>query len=70
MRSLALLAGLLIALPARADDAPKQNTLTAKEVAEGWILLFDGETTFGWQVDGEVDIDKGELILGDRKSVV
>src|SRR5262249_50722662 len=31
-----------------AEDA-KPNTLTPREIAEGWILLFDGETTFGWK---------------------
>jgi hypothetical protein len=31
-------AGLLLA----------QNTLTPKEIAEGWILLFDGESLFAW----------------------
>jgi hypothetical protein len=36
-------------LPLRAADEPKPNTLTAKEIEEGWILLFDGETTFGWR---------------------
>jgi hypothetical protein len=25
------------------------NTLTEKEIAEGWILMFDGETTNGWR---------------------
>ncbi len=32
-----------------AADEPKANTLTPKEIADGWILLFDGETTFGWR---------------------
>ena len=27
---------------------PAHSQLTPKEVAEGWIALFDGETTFGW----------------------
>src|SRR5262245_21970554 len=45
---LALLAAVLPALSA--DDQPKASPLTAKEVAEGWIMLFDGETTFGWTV--------------------
>src|SRR5437899_12587314 len=48
-----LLAACLVlfaaAAPALADDKPKHNTLTPKEIADGWILLFDGETTFGWQ---------------------
>jgi 3-keto-disaccharide hydrolase len=39
----------LIAITAvNADDKPKSNTLTPKEAADGWLLLFDGETTFGW----------------------
>lgn len=28
------------------------NTLTPKEIADGWILLFDGKTTFGWKIEG------------------
>jgi hypothetical protein len=39
---------LLAAAPALADD-PKPNTLTPKEVADGWLLLFDGESTYGWR---------------------
>jgi len=34
---------------------PRANTLTPQEVADGWILLFDGETTFGWQPRGEAE---------------
>lgn len=29
------------------------NTLTPQEAAEGWILLFDGETLFGWTSEGQ-----------------
>ncbi len=36
------------ALPAQDKGQSKPNTLTAKEIAEGCIMLFDGETTFGW----------------------
>ncbi|MCA9249116.1 MAG: DUF1080 domain-containing protein [Planctomycetales bacterium] len=32
-----------------------ENTLTPAELAEGWILLFDGETTYGWQAQSEAD---------------
>jgi hypothetical protein len=28
------------------------NTLTSKQAEEGWILLFDGETLFGWTQEG------------------
>ena len=39
---------LAIALPCYAQgDKAKLNTLTPNEIADGWILLFDGETTFG-----------------------
>lgn len=30
-------------------SAAQLNALTPQEVADGWILLFDGETTFGWK---------------------
>ena len=44
--------GLLLALTltglTRAADEPRHNKLTPQEAADGWLLLFDGETTFGW----------------------
>jgi Domain of Unknown Function (DUF1080) len=46
---LSVLLTLASALPAAAQDKAKPNTLTPKEIADGWILLFDGETTFGWR---------------------
>jgi hypothetical protein len=41
---------LLVPLPAwAADDVrPKGASLTPQEITQGWLLLFDGETTFGW----------------------
>src|ERR1700722_17717585 len=41
--------------------------LTPKEIAEGWILLFDGKSTFGWNVEGGVKIEDGWLVLGGEK---
>jgi hypothetical protein len=28
----------------------RSNALTPREAADGWLLLFDGDTTFGWSV--------------------
>ncbi len=67
MRRLLFAAALLASLPAFAADEPKPNTLTPKEIADGWLLLFDGETTFGWKIDGPFQVEKGELILGGEK---
>src|SRR5262245_21221279 len=60
---------LLTALPAGAGE--KANTLTAKQIADGWVLLFDGETTFGWAaastaagVKPELSVRDGQLVLG------
>ena len=40
------------------------NTLTNKEISDGWLLLFDGETTFGWTSDaGNLLVKDGALVL-------
>ena len=44
------------------------NVLTPKEISDGWILLFDGRTTFGWKIDGEAKVEDGVLILGGAKA--
>jgi hypothetical protein len=33
--------------------AAEHNKLSKEEVADGWILLFDGETLYGWEMHGE-----------------
>jgi Domain of Unknown Function (DUF1080) len=37
--------------------------LTAEEIAQGWISLFDGETTFGWKAHSNADwkVEDGTL---------
>jgi hypothetical protein len=49
--------------------AAEPNTLTPQELDEGWILLFDGTTDFGWRaakkadwkvVDGAITVSSGE----------
>lgn len=65
---LALCLGLQCCHPSFADEKDRTpNTLTKQEIADGWILLFDGETTFGWKVEGEARVEKGELVLGGEK---
>src|SRR5260370_24783370 len=59
---------VVIALRAWAADQPKPNTLLSEEIADGWLLLFDGATTFGWKIDGEAKVEKGVLILGATKA--
>ena len=44
----------LLLLAAAAASA-QTNSLTPKEAAEGWILLFDGKTTFGWTAEGKAE---------------
>lgn len=53
---------VLLAANVSAGDKAKPNTLTEKEIHEGWILLFDGETTFGWK--GSVAVKNGWLVVG------
>jgi len=40
---------VLLAVPAAANDS--DNELTAKEKADGWLLLFDGKTLDNWMTD-------------------
>ena len=49
---LILIAAIVVASPA---NAAEHNTLSPQELADGWLLLFDGETTFGWRPSSEVD---------------
>jgi hypothetical protein len=73
-RLLAAIALLVSASPAFAYEKKekewpdeKTNALTPKEIADGWVLLFDGETTFGWKIDGAAEVKDGMLILGKDK---
>jgi Domain of Unknown Function (DUF1080) len=66
MRAILSLCTLLaVTLPCQAQDK-KPNTLTPKEIADGWILLFDGETTFGWkgqEEGGQPKVTDGALVV-------
>jgi hypothetical protein len=60
------LVGSISLLPAQEATKPNTlaNKLTPKEIADGWILLFDGETLFGWMgVNGSPwKVGSGELL--------
>jgi hypothetical protein len=59
---------LVAALPCQAQgEKAKPNTLTPKEIADGWILLFDGGSMFGWNVDGAVELADGALVFPGQK---
>jgi hypothetical protein len=53
---------------AKGADAPQ--VLSAEELAEGWISLFDGKTLFGWQPHSKADwkVENGAIVVtsGER----
>ena len=61
------LACLLATCALRAEQELEPVTLTSKEIEQGWILLFDRETTFGWKIDGDVAVVDSVLVLGGRR---
>ena len=50
-----------LGLPAQAEA--NANSLTPEEISSGWLLLFDGETSFGWTPRGDAkwDVKEGTL---------
>ena len=46
-----------------ASNTNPPNRLTEDELAAGWILLFDGETLFGWKAASQTDwqVSNGEI---------
>jgi hypothetical protein len=59
------------AAAASAAEPLRQNTLTADEAASGWLLLFDGKTTFGWHVHGDsVTVKDDMLLIGGKDATI
>ena len=51
-----IVVGVKNAAAVEQGKAPKRhNTLTETELADGWLLLFDGKTMFGWKANGKAD---------------
>jgi hypothetical protein len=64
MASLRLVAtSLMLVLIVGAARAAEPNTLTEQEIAEGWMLLFDGETLFGWEPANKADWKAAEGVI-------
>jgi hypothetical protein len=59
---------LLVSGSAGVADKKEIAALSQGTVQEGWVRLFDGGTTFGWQVEGEMKVEDGVLILGGAKA--
>jgi hypothetical protein len=59
---------LLLLTAAAADEKKTPAALTPKEVREGWVLLFDGESTFGFETGGAVKADGGRLLVGSPEN--
>lgn len=52
MKRLALFPALLLLA---ASLAAQPNTLTPQEVEDGWVLLWDGRTFYGWEFHGDAN---------------
>ncbi len=64
MRLSLCIALFFFAAPGFAQD----NALTPKEAVDGWLLLFDGESNYGWRGDGKIEAkDRSLVITGDPK---
>ena len=67
-----VLSALLLAFATHATAAEeeaeaKPNQLTAEQIAEGWISLFDGETLFGWTPTSDANwkVEEGAIAVSE-----
>src|SRR5689334_4260229 len=72
----AIVVGFALAVLAAAQDMRTPNTLAPEERANGWRLLFDGQTTTGWRgfrkqtIDGWQAIDGALTRIGDGDDII
>ncbi len=48
------------------EKAAKPWALTAEQAAEGWTMLFDGQTPFGWVESPAISVADGCLVIGPK----
>src|SRR4051812_19674695 len=65
----AILTLLIVAVPAL-SQAPTPNSLTPQQARDGWILLYDGESTVGWEGKGAITAREGEMVLNKRGGLI
>lgn len=51
--------------PAKLAEVAEMNALTQAEADDGWMLLFDGETTDGWRGYGKETFPEGGWVIED-----
>jgi hypothetical protein len=60
---------MFVAIPSLTAAAAetKPNQLTAEQIVEGWISLFDGETLFGWTPTSEANwkVEDGAIAVSE-----
>lgn len=54
--------------PLAAQEKLLPPSITKEQAAEGWIALFDGETTYGWKAEGPVAVKDGFLVVGGAET--
>src|SRR5438128_3016342 len=58
--------------PAAGARRAALNTLTPQEIADGWVLLFDGTTSFGWspREETQAEVKEGAIVLSGGRGVL